>query len=87
MLTAIDRDLGPADISSVVAAQEKDRAGDVGRYPEPVERDARQQDCGLGDSIAVSISPGATALTRTPSRAKSAAISRVRADNAAFEVE
>ncbi len=39
-----------------------------------------------GDSIAVSISPGATALTRTPILAKSAAISRVRADNAAFEV-
>ena len=34
-----------------------------------------------GDSIAVLISPGATALTRMPSRANSAAISRVNADH------
>ena len=40
-----------------------------------------------GDSIAVLISPGATALTRMPSRANSAAISRVKADNAAFDEE
>jgi hypothetical protein len=39
-----------------------------------------------GDSIAVLISPGATALTRTPSRANSAAISRVNAESAAFDV-
>src|SRR3546814_2983933 len=40
-----------------------------------------------GDSMAVSISPGATAFTRTPSSANSTAISRVSDDKAAFEVE
>ena len=40
-----------------------------------------------GESIWVSISPGATALTRTPSWANSTAISRVSAESAAFEVE
>ena len=39
-----------------------------------------------GDRIAVSISPGAMALTRMPCGPKSAAISRVSADSAAFEV-
>ena len=39
-----------------------------------------------GESIAVSISPGAMALTRTPSGPKSAAISRVSAASAAFDV-
>ena len=37
-----------------------------------------------GDSIAVSISPGAIALTRTPVHAKSTAISRVRAASEAL---
>ena len=39
-----------------------------------------------GDRIAVSTSPGAMALTRTPSGPKSCAISRVSAFSAAFEV-
>jgi len=39
-----------------------------------------------GESIAVSISPGAMALTRTPTAPKSAAISRVSAASAAFDV-
>ena len=39
-----------------------------------------------GDRIAVSISPGAMAFTRTPCGPKSWAISRVSADNAALEV-
>jgi hypothetical protein len=41
VLPAVDRDLGPGDIRSVVAAQKKDRARNVGRHPEPIERDAR----------------------------------------------
>ncbi len=39
-----------------------------------------------GDRIAVSISPGAMALTRMPAGPKSAAISRVSEASAAFEV-
>jgi hypothetical protein len=39
-----------------------------------------------GESIAVSISPGAMALTRTPTAPKSWAISRVSAASAAFDV-
>jgi hypothetical protein len=39
-----------------------------------------------GDRIAVSISPGAIALTRMPSGPKSAAISRVNEASAAFDV-
>ena len=47
---------------------------------------------GINDSyssptISVSISPGATALTRTPSSANSTASSRVKAESAALEVE
>jgi hypothetical protein len=39
-----------------------------------------------GDRIEVSISPGEMALTRTPAGPKSAAISRVSAASAAFDV-
>ncbi len=39
-----------------------------------------------GPTMAVSISPGATALTRTPKAANSTAISRVNAERAALEV-
>ena len=39
-----------------------------------------------GDRIAVSISPGEMAFTRMPRGAKSAAISRVSAASAAFDV-
>ena len=39
-----------------------------------------------GERIDVSISPGEIAFTRTPSGPKSAAISRVSAASAAFEV-
>ena len=39
-----------------------------------------------GDRIAVSISPGEMALTRMPRGPKSAAISRVSAISAAFDV-
>src|ERR1700716_887234 len=39
-----------------------------------------------GDRIEVSISPGAIELTRTPTRPKSDAISRVNEASAAFEV-
>ena len=39
-----------------------------------------------GDRIAVSISPGAMALTRMPRGPKSCAISRVSAASAAFDV-
>jgi len=41
---------------------------------------------GARDRIEVSISPGAIELTRTPTRPKSDAISRVSEASAAFEV-
>jgi hypothetical protein len=41
---------------------------------------------GARERIEVSISPGAMALTRTPTRPKSDAISRVSAASAAFDV-
>jgi hypothetical protein len=42
VLTAVDRNFSADDIGGIVAAQEKDRSGDVGRDAEPIERDARQ---------------------------------------------
>jgi hypothetical protein len=74
MLAAGDEDLRAGDIAEVLAAQAIDGAGHLLGSTHSMHRNA-------------SISPGATALTRTPSSANSTAISLVKAESAALEVE
>ena len=57
------------------------------RAPEPVERDARQQHRGFGRQHRGLDLAGSDGVDADAEPAKSAAISRVNADNAAFEVE
>ena len=68
--------------------EEIDRLRDLVGRAEAVHRDLLSTSFSVpGERIAVSISPGEIALTRTPSGPKSAAISRVSDASAAFEVE
>jgi hypothetical protein len=88
MLAAIDVQLGAVDIARLVGAQEIDGLGHLLGEPEPAHGNIGDELLGprRGDKIAVSISPGEMALTLMPRGAKSAAISRVSAASAAFEV-
>ena len=86
MLTAVDGELGAVDVTRLLGAQEVDGFGHLLSLPEPPHRDIGISVAVHGDRIAVSISPSEIALTLMPSGAKSAAISRVSAASAAFEV-
>lgn len=87
MLAAGDEDLGAGDVVRLGADQVEDGGGHVVGLAQAGERDAGISTSVSGDSIEVSISPGATAFTRTPMPANSTAISRVSPDRAALEVE
>ena len=88
VLAAVDVDLGAVYVRGHVRAQHVDDLGDLVGGAEAVQRNLLATMSSVpGERIAVSISPGAMALTRMPSGPKSAAISRVSDANAAFDVE
>ncbi len=79
VLATVDVDLGAVHVGTGFRAQHIDDLGDLVRRAQPVQRDLLATIFSVpGDRIEVSISPGAIALTRTPTRPKSDAISRVR---------
>ena len=87
VLAAVDVDLRAVHVGRRLGAQHVDDLGDLVGGAEPVHRNLLATIFSVpGDRIAVSISPGAIALTRMPSGPKSAAISRVSDASAAFEV-
>lgn len=86
MLPAINMNLRPRNISRLVGAQKEQQIRHLMRLSEPLQRDLVLDDVfGAGERIEVSISPGATAFTRTPELPKSCASSRVSATSAAFD--
>ncbi len=88
VLAAVDVDLGAVHVGRRLGAQHIDDLGHLVGGAEPVQRNWCATIFSVpGDRIAVSISPGAMALTRMPSGPKSAAISRVSDASAAFDVE
>lgn len=87
VLAAGDEDLRPGDVGRLGAAEIVDGRGHLLRLAEAGQGMRGISTSVSGDSIAVSISPGAMALTRTPMPANSTAISRVSPERAAFEVE
>ena len=87
VLAAIDVDFRAGDVGRLAGAQEEDDVGDLRGRAQPAQRDRSATILSVpGDRMAVSISPGAMALTRMPCGPKSAAISRVSEPSAALEV-
>ena len=87
VLSAVDVDFGAVHVGRRLGAQDIDDLGDLVGGAEAMQRNLCATIFSVpGDRIAVSISPGAMALTRMPSGPKSAAISRVSDASAAFEV-
>src|SRR3954453_15076325 len=86
MLPAVDVQLGAGHVGTGVGAEEVDRLGDLSGVPRRCRGICSTILSVPGERIAVSISPGEMALTRTPSGPKSRAISRVSEASAALEV-
>ena len=86
VLAAVDVNLRAMDVGRRLGAQHVDDLGDLVGGAQPMQWDLLDKFWVPGDRMAVSISPGAMALTRMPSGPKSAAISRVSEASAAFDV-
>ena len=87
VLAAVDVNFSAIHVRTRIRAQHVNDLGNFVRRAETLERDCSTIFSVPGERMAVSISPGAIALTRIPRRPKSLAISRVRAARAAFDVE
>ena len=86
MLTAVDGELGAVDVTRLLGTQEVDGFRHLLRLPEPPHRDIGDQCLGAWRQDRRVDLAREMALTRIPRGAKSAAISRVSAASAAFEV-